>query len=270
MLLVTYQLIALMLYTVAGIYLFCKLVKQLPWHKPSLVILIGGAIMFQGLALYKGIITTTGINLSIYNAQGLILFSVNSLVFISSLRKPLHSLFILLFPLSIISIAISMLLMPTDNTYHASTFNHLTMGVGLHIVLSIIAYSLLFAAVLQALLLNWQNNCLKSKHIPIIMKYLPPLQTMETLLFELLWAGMILLTLGMIAGVLYIDNIFAQHLVHKTALSAIAWLIFAILLWGRGRLGWRGAYAIRWVLGGFCALMLAYFGSKLVLEVILI
>jgi ABC-type uncharacterized transport system permease subunit len=95
---------------------------------------------------------------------------------------------------------------------------------------------------------------------------LPALQTMETLLFRLLAAGFFLLTLAILSGALFIEDLFAQHLVHKTVLSLIAWLAFAVLLWGRWRHGWRGRVAMRWTLGAYGTLILAYFGSKLVLE----
>jgi ABC-type uncharacterized transport system permease subunit len=156
------------------------------------------------------------------------------------------------------------------NDASSTTYYYLPTGIALHILLSVVAYSLLSAAVLQALLVSWQNDRLKSKHVSGVIRHLPALQTMENLLFEFVWVGVALLTAGLIVGAFYIDNMFAQHLAHKTILSAIAWLIFVILLWGRILRGWRGPYAIRWILGGFCTLMLAYFGSKLVLEVILV
>jgi ABC-type uncharacterized transport system permease subunit len=93
---------------------------------------------------------------------------------------------------------------------------------------------------------------------------------METLLFRIIALGYILLSLSLLSGVTYIDDIFAQHLVHKTVLSFAAWVVFAILLWGRWRFGWRGRTAVRWTLSGFGVLMLAYFGSKLVLEFIVL
>ena len=68
---------------------------------------------------------------------------------------------------------------------------------------------------------------------------------------------------------MFVQHMFAQHLAHKTVLSITAWAVFAVLLWGRWRFGWRGRTAIRWSLGGFVILALAYFGSKLVLEVLL-
>jgi ABC-type uncharacterized transport system permease subunit len=92
---------------------------------------------------------------------------------------------------------------------------------------------------------------------------------METLLFDAIIIGFVCLSLSLVSGMIFLENMFAQHLAHKTILSILAWLVFAILLAGRWLAGWRGRTAIRWTLGGFISLMLAYFGSKFVLEVIL-
>ena len=89
-----------------------------------------------------------------------------------------------------------------------------------------------------------------------VIKNFPPLQTMESLLFGFLWAGWTLLSLSLISGWLFVENLFAQHLVHKTLLACLAWVVFSVLLWGRNRLGWRGHKAIRWTLAGL--LMLAF------------
>lgn len=101
------------------------------------------------------------------------------------------------------------------------------------------------------------------------MRILPPLQTMESLLFGLIITGFTLLTLALVSGLLFVDNFFAQHLVHKTVFSIVAWLVYGILLWGHFRWGWRGKTATLWTLGGFTLLMLAFWGTKFVLEVIL-
>jgi ABC-type uncharacterized transport system permease subunit len=92
---------------------------------------------------------------------------------------------------------------------------------------------------------------------------------LEDLLFKLITAGFVLLTVSLGSGMVFIDDIFAQHLVHKTLLSILAWLVFAILLWGRWRYGWRGSVAVRLTLVGIVLLLLSYFGSKFVLENIL-
>ena len=128
---------------------------------------------------------------------------------------------------------------------------------------------MLTIAMFQSLLLLVQDHQLKHKHPSGLIRNFPPLQTMESLLFGFLWSGWALLSLSLLSGALFIDNLFTQHLVHKTILSCFAWIVFAVLLWGRHQLGWRGHKAIRWTLAGFCLLMLAFFGSKLVREFIL-
>jgi len=92
---------------------------------------------------------------------------------------------------------------------------------------------------------------------------------MESLLFQMLGTGLFFLTISLVSGFIFIEDLFAQHLAHKTVLSIIAWIIFSSLLIGRLRYGWRGRTAVRWTLTGFILLLLAYFGSKLVLELIL-
>jgi ABC-type uncharacterized transport system permease subunit len=138
-----------------------------------------------------------------------------------------------------------------------------------HILTSIIAFSLLNIAALQAILLAIQDQQLKSHPPKRFIQSLPPLQTMETLLFQMLGVGVFFLSISLISGFMFVENLFAQHLVHKTVLSILAWIIFSSLLLGRTRYGWRGQLAIQWTLIGFVSLLLAYFGSKLVLELIL-
>jgi ABC-type uncharacterized transport system permease subunit len=110
---------------------------------------------------------------------------------------------------------------------------------------------------------------LHHRHTRGLVQVLPPLQLMEAMLFELLWVGLVLLTIAISSGMLFLEDIFAQHLVHKTVLTLCAWLLFATLLWGHHQLGWRSQTAVRFTLSGFVVLMLGYFGSKFVLELIL-
>ncbi len=132
-----------------------------------------------------------------------------------------------------------------------------------------LAYSLLSIAAIQSIVLALQDRRLRHKHPGGLTGALPPLQVMESLLFQMIGLGFIFLSLSLLSGIVYLEDIFAQHLVHKTVLSIVAWAVFGVLLWGRWHSGWRGRTAIRWTLGGFVLLLLAYFGSKLVLELIL-
>ena len=89
------------------------------------------------------------------------------------------------------------------------------------------------------------------------------------MLFRVIAAGFALLTLTLVTGALFVGNLFGQHLVHKTVLSIVAWLVFGVLLYGRWRSGWRGRRAVNLTLIGMAVLVLAFFGSKFVLELIL-
>ena len=273
---------AIILYTIAGFYCVITLKQQISDNnkasdlpaadknrptflsiaKSGLFRLIALAVALHGIGVYGAIVTSEGLALGFFKVSSLIAWCINLLVLISGLRKPLYNLWLFLLPLSISAVTVSLL-----NT--SPVWPEITLGISVHILFSILAYSLFTIAMLQALFLGWQNYQLKHHRTMGFIRLMPPLETMETLLFEVVWVGQILLTLGIVVGVFYIDDIFAQHLAHKTVLSILAWLIFAGLLWGRHWIGWRGNTAIRWIFSGFFLLMLAFYGSKLVLEIIL-
>lgn len=139
----------------------------------------------------------------------------------------------------------------------------------LHAALSIFAAGLLTLAAAQAIALSVLNRLLHRPEDLARALKLPPLQSSENWLFQLIGAGFFVLSLALLSGLIFVDDLFAQHLAHKTIISLLAWAIFAALLLGKWRWGWRGARAIRWALSGYGLLLLAYFGSKLVLEQIL-
>ena len=135
-----------------------------------------------------------------------------------------------------------------------------------HILLSMGAAALLFAAAVTAILLVILDRRLRTRRIANLSSGLPPLDALEKIMFRLVAAGFGLLTLALITGFVFVTNLFTQNLVQKTVLSLIAWLIFGVLLIGRLRFGWRGRSAVRWTLSGFAILAVAYFGVKFVLE----
>jgi ABC-type uncharacterized transport system permease subunit len=138
-----------------------------------------------------------------------------------------------------------------------------------HILLSMAASALLFAAAVTALLLVFLDRRLRNRRLADLPNILPPLDALEKLMFRLIATGFSFLTLALVTGFVFVTNLFEQHLIHKTVLSLIAWVIFGTLLVGRTRYGWRGRSAVRWTLWGFATLVLAYFGSKFVLETLL-
>lgn len=110
---------------------------------------------------------------------------------------------------------------------------------------------------------------LRSRQPLGLLRILTPLESIESGCFHSILAGFALLTLALVSGAFFVQNLFAQHLVHKVTLAIIAWIVFGVLLLGRWRFGWRGRQALRWTLAGYLLLGLSYFGSKLVLEDIL-
>jgi ABC-type uncharacterized transport system permease subunit len=145
----------------------------------------------------------------------------------------------------------------------------------LHTTLAMLAYSLFTMAALHALLMTLLERRLH-RHaaggsLAGPLAVLPPLLSMEILLFRLIAVGFVLLTFTLATGIIYSETLFGQAMKfdHKSLFAVISWLIFAALLVGRHFYGWRGKRALRWTLAGFLALLLAYVGSRFVLEVLL-
>lgn len=139
----------------------------------------------------------------------------------------------------------------------------------LHAWLALLAYATLAIAAVLAIFLWAQERALRRREFHRWLRALPPLTELETLLFRMIAVGFVLLGAVLLSGVLFVDDLLAQHLVHKTVLSVLSWLAFGALLVGRWRLGWRGATAVRWTLAAMALLLLAFFGSKFVLELVL-
>ena len=139
----------------------------------------------------------------------------------------------------------------------------------LHAWLALLAYATLAIAALLALFLWGQERALRRREFHPWLRALPPLTELESLLFRTIAVGFVLLTATLLTGVLFVQDLLAQHLVHKTVLSLLSWLAFGALLLGRWRLGWRGTTAVRWTLAAMALLVLAFFGSKFVLELVL-
>ena len=196
-----------------------------------------------------------------------VMWFLSLILFITTLNRKIESLAIPILPLTMLSIFFIM----TIGLGAGSKESNIDMksGLGLHILSSLLAYSTLMLASFQALLLAVQNNYLHTRKNTNFIKSLPSLENMEHLLFRFIKIGIILLSFGLFTGFYFLENLFGSGIVHKTILSIIAWVIFTILLFGRWKFGWRGKIAVRWTLGGFTALMLAFFGTKYVQEFML-
>jgi ABC-type uncharacterized transport system permease subunit len=141
--------------------------------------------------------------------------------------------------------------------------------IAAHIMLSTLAYALLTIAAALAVASTLLDKRLRRRQPLGLLTILPSIEGLEYATFHALTAGFAVLTLALFSGFIFIEDLFAQHLIHKTVLACLAWSVFAVLLFGRWRFGWRGRTATGWTLSGFALLGLAYFGSKIVLEQIL-
>lgn len=139
----------------------------------------------------------------------------------------------------------------------------------LHALLALLAYSTLAVATLLALMLWFQERALRRRDLGGLVRILPPLTQLESLLFRSLGVGFALLSLTLLTGVVFVDDLFAQDLGHKTVLSILSWIVLAVLLFGRWRWGWRGPRAAKLALTAMALLLLAFFGSKYVYELVL-
>ena len=226
-------------------------------------VIAAAAIALHGFTTWGLMIIDAGLDLGLFKVLTLLALVINGLVWISGISKPIHNLFLALFPISV-----AILIMALTDAESSSPII-LSSGLQIHILLSVLAYSFLAIAATQALLCGYQNWQLKHKHQNALMRALPPLETMESLLFQAIWLGQVLLTLSLISGFLVYENLFAQQLVHKVVFSLLAWLVYAVLLVGRHYHGWRGKRAINWTWMGFVAILLGYIGSKFVIEFVL-
>lgn len=251
--------LAFTLYSVSAGYQWLANRRGRHAHHVGILIINIIALTVHAYVLYRLIDTPQGQYLSFFNMLSMALWLAALLCCLGP--RVSHPMQRVVLPLASLSLFPAVLISHTAPLQLAGS--HLL----LHIMASLLGYSVLMAAAIQALFVALLNRHLHRKQHGFINS-LPPLQSMESFLFHMIGLGFALLTLGLIAGIPYVHNLFAQHLAHKTVFSLMAWMVFAGLLFGRYRYGWRGHTAIRWTLYGFILLLFAYFGSKLVLEFI--
>ena len=232
-------------------------------HQTTLLpLLLGACALIVHLDIsYSSAVNGNHVNFGLMNSLSLVSCISVALVIPLSTRLPTQALLLISYPLAIASI-IGMFFYNQESISYPIK----NKGIFLHISFSILAYSLLMLAAFQAFLVVMQNRQLKSRKQNRLMRNFPPLLTMERVLIELIWGGTILLAGAILLGFVFVDDIFAQHLAHKTFFSIAALLIFTTLLAGRQIYGWRGSLAGGLTLWGATLLMLGFLGSKFVIE----
>jgi ABC-type uncharacterized transport system permease subunit len=236
------------------------LIRRDPPHVALILGLGALALALHLVNLHTAIYQPGGVDLGLFHVVSLVGWLIAALAIGLSLSQPLVSLTLGAFPLAALGLLLSQFL-PAPYTPLSS----ISRGTESHILLSILAYSVFTIAAAQALLLALQDHQLRQRRRSLLTA-LPPLITMERLLFDLIAVGLILLTLAIVTGFVSVQDFWAQHVIHKTVFTLASWVVFAVLLGGRHWLGWRGATAIRFTLWGFGLLLVGFYGSKIVLE----
>jgi ABC-type uncharacterized transport system permease subunit len=229
-------------------------------------ILIWLGIMLHAVALFDAMFIEEGWNIGFSHTTSLIgWLTLLSYVVLGNDSRLTRLAALYLAPLAIVA-ALLPTLLPSERVvlYGGWAFR-------LHIGVAIAGYALFTVAALHALLMLFLEKRLQSGTLNSFDDQLPPLMKVEKLLFRLLFAAFILLTFTLISGVFFSEAVYGKafQVNYKTVFAAMSWLIFGGLLLGHWRAGWRGKTAVRWTLIGFVMLLLAYVGSKFVLEFML-
>jgi ABC-type uncharacterized transport system permease subunit len=206
--------------------------------------------------------TAGGANLHIVSALSIVGLGMAMLTWLVGIRGRMAALGVIVFPIAALT-ALGYGLLGRDEP------SDLDWRLQLHAWSALLAYVTLAIAAVLAVLLWLQERALRQRRLVDWLRALPPLVELETLLFRTIATGFVLLTAALLSGVLFVEDLMAQDLAHKTVFSLLSWLAFGSLLLGRGLRGWRGTTAVRWTLVAMALLVLAFFGSNAVLELIL-
>lgn len=227
---------------------------------------IACALLLQGLSLHDALFGNGGMRFSFSLALSLMLWLAALIYWLESFRSRMDGLQPAVLPTAALCALFPVFFPQSRVIAHAeaSVFK-------LHFLAAMLAYSLFTLSALQAVFMSVIEKRLHQKSLGPFLSSLPPLLRMETLLFQQIGAGFVLLSVALGSGILFSETLFgkAMRIDHKTVFAFASWGIFAALLAGRLIYGWRGRVALRWTMTGFLFLMLAYVGSRFVIEVLL-
>jgi len=230
-------------------------------------VLVPVALVLHGMLVYRSLVTPDGLDMGVANAISLIVWLTVLIYWLAGLAFPrLTSILGLMAPIALLAVAFQAIV----PTHHYVTYTASPLFTA-HFAIAMLAYSLFIVATVHALVMLAEEKWLHRGVMPPFIRALPPLLEMEALLFRILLAAFILLTLTVLSGVFFSELLFNKPLTftHKNVFAILSWLIFGGLLAGHHLRGWRGKKAVRWTLAGFFMLLLAYIGSKFVFEIVL-
>jgi len=240
----------------------CLACPMQTWERVAIAV----TMAIHAFGLYNALFTEAGMRFSFSFALSLMMWLAVLIYWLESFMTRMEGMQPMVLPLAAICALLPVIFPQVHVIAHASA-----TGFKLHFLAAMLAYSLLTLSALHAIFMGFSENALHKRQMRRSLASLPPLLTMESLLFRMLLLGFILLTMTVGSGLLFSEELFGKPLTldHKTLFAFASWGIFATLLVGRHAWGWRGKRALRWTLAGFSLLILAYIGSRFVAEVLL-
>jgi ABC-type uncharacterized transport system permease subunit len=233
-----------------------------PWENAAIAL----ALLLHGAGLHEMLLSGGGLRFSFGLAASLTLWLAVLIYWLENFRSRMDSVQPMVLPLAAIAAILPVAFPQTHEIIYAQA-----MAFRMHFLAAMLAYSLFTLSALHAVFMGCIERRLHRGALGARRDRLPSILSMESLLFRLIGVAFLLLTLTLISGLTFSEQIFGKAFVfdHKPLFAFASWVIFAALLFGRYRYGWRGKTALRWTLAGFLLLVLAYIGSRFVLEVLL-
>lgn len=228
------------------------------------LLVAAAAIALHAVVLWRGVAAKPNFALNVAEAASLVGFGIAVIASSTAWLRPKFA-----GPAALLLAVAGIVAAATNEGARTYGVSNGGWELNVHIGLSVLAYSLVTVGTALAMALAMLDRRLRQRQPLGWLSILPPVESLESGMFAALSAGFAALSLALFSGFFFVEDVFGQSLSRKIILSSLAWAILAILLFGRWRFGWRGRYARNWTLGGFVVLVLAYFGSKIVLENIL-
>ncbi|MBP1038962.1 inner membrane protein YpjD [Serratia fonticola] len=260
-----FSLVALMAYLLSlGLIIPSLLRKNSAYRRLALVSAVV-ALVCHAIALQQRIFdVSAGQNLSLLNIGSIVGLIICSVMTYVASRDRGWFLLPIVYSFAMINLAFASFL-PGEFITHLEASPELMVHIGL----ALFSYSTLIIATLYALQLAWLDYLLKHKKLSFSAD-MPPLMSIERKMFHITQIGVVLLTLTPCTGLLYMDNLFSKENVHKAVLSIMAWFVYIVLLWGHYHEGWRGRRVVWFSFAGSFLLTMAYFGSRLLQELMMV
>lgn len=259
-----FALTASLLYVFASLFIWQKIRHfdklNLQNQRRRIILFASAALLTHLISLSMTLWHENYFAFSLANALSMISLLASGILLGLNRQYQAETLGIFIFPLAALTT-----LLPFGFAEHMP----LPLEIGSHVLISIAAYSILGISAAQAILYSSQEKRFRKRQLSNLMRALPPLQIMEALMFKLVMIGFIFLSFALLSGAFFVEDLFAQHLVHKTFFAVISWVLYGTLLLGHFQRGWRGQKAVRYVIWAYSLLVISFIGTEIVLQCLL-